>query len=214
MFRDLDIIVDNSIPDANEITKALVLNNAKFENPKFIISNEKHNFLIPVSPSWLTDSLICRRMFPLSFYSNYIGSTSTYPLFLLNIEIFIDKSIPSFEYIDSLLLAGAILVDSPSKNCIHVSNHVLNIDCKLANANWIKKILSQRRFIDPKKSILTYPIPKDPIPGFNELLICVSGYVKNRDMIEYMVVKGGAKFTRVLSKSCSHLITKRYLLLI
>ena len=78
----------------------------------------------------------------------------------------------------------------------------------VGSSDWIRKIIQEKTWFDPKFNLIYYPIPQHHIPAMKNAIVTVSGYTgQTRLNIAKMVMAVGATFTRYLTESHTHLIS-------
>ena len=79
---------------------------------------------------------------------------------------------------------------------------------EVGNLAWIYHLITHNRWTSPTRRMLHYPIPRDGIPGFKDMLISVSNYSGDaRVYLENLVKACGAEFTKTMRQDNTHLIT-------
>ncbi|KAH8897023.1 BRCT domain-containing protein [Thozetella sp. PMI_491] len=83
--------------------------------------------------------------------------------------------------------------------------------CKdVGNLSWLYHLITQNEWSSPLQRLLHYPIPKTPLPGFENLRITLSNYGGDaRIYLENLVTASGATFTKTMKADNTHLITAR-----
>ncbi|ODV90896.1 hypothetical protein CANCADRAFT_57302 [Tortispora caseinolytica NRRL Y-17796] len=82
----------------------------------------------------------------------------------------------------------------------------------LGNIQWVFDMIFKGEFLDPLKQLLHYPIPSktQSIPKMQDLAICVSLYSGDaRAYIEQLIRLVGAKYTKTLTPTNTHLIVPK-----
>ncbi|KAL5611719.1 hypothetical protein BROUX41_000706 [Berkeleyomyces rouxiae] len=83
--------------------------------------------------------------------------------------------------------------------------------CKdVGNLSWLYHLILNDSWTSPLRRLLHYPIPKEPLKGFEGLKITVSNYGgEARTYIENLITAAGASFTKTMKNDNTHLITAR-----
>ncbi|KAL7899658.1 BRCT domain-containing protein [Trichoderma sp. SZMC 28014] len=83
--------------------------------------------------------------------------------------------------------------------------------CKeVANLSWLYFLIAHNEWSSPLNRLLHYPIPKNGIPGFENMRITVSNYGgEARIYLENLIKACGAEFTKTMKADNTHLITAR-----
>ncbi|KAI1263204.1 BRCT domain-containing protein [Xylariaceae sp. FL1019] len=80
----------------------------------------------------------------------------------------------------------------------------------VGNMSWLFFLIQQNQWSNPLHRLLHYPEPREGIPGFRDLRICVSNYGgEARIYLENLVKSAGAEFTKNMKNDNTHLITAR-----
>jgi len=78
----------------------------------------------------------------------------------------------------------------------------------VGSSDWIRKIIQEQTWFDPKFNLIYYPIPPYHIPAMENAIVSVSGYRgQTRLNIAKMVMIVGGTFTRHLTQDHTHLIS-------
>jgi hypothetical protein len=81
---------------------------------------------------------------------------------------------------------------------------------EVGNLAWLLHMVSRNEWSSPLHRLLHYPIPKEGIPGFKELRICISNYGGDaRIYLENLIKASGATYTKTMKADNTHLITAR-----
>ncbi|KAK5137362.1 hypothetical protein LTR08_008940 [Meristemomyces frigidus] len=79
---------------------------------------------------------------------------------------------------------------------------------EVANLSWLYHVINQNKYSSPLSKLLHYPIPRNPIPGFENMRISLSNYSGDaRIYLENLIGYCGASFTKTMKQDNSHLIT-------
>lgn len=79
---------------------------------------------------------------------------------------------------------------------------------EVGNLVWLYYLINHDRWVSPLRRLLHYPVPKAGLPGFKDLEISLSNYTGTARMyLESLITAAGAKFTKTMSDSNTHLIT-------
>lgn len=83
--------------------------------------------------------------------------------------------------------------------------------CKdVGNLSWLYYLIVHNEWTSPLQRLLHYPIPRNGIPGFENLRITVSNYGgEARIYLENLIRASGAEFTKTMKADNTHLITAR-----
>jgi hypothetical protein len=80
----------------------------------------------------------------------------------------------------------------------------------VGNLSWLYWLITHNEWASPMRRLLHYPVPKDGIPGFQDLRITVSNYGgEARIYLENLISAAGATFTKTMKADNTHLITAR-----
>lgn len=80
----------------------------------------------------------------------------------------------------------------------------------VGNLAWLYHMITHDEWTSPMRRLLHYPLPKDGIPGFENLKITLSNYGGDaRVYLENLVLAAGAEFTKSMKQENTHLITAR-----
>lgn len=78
---------------------------------------------------------------------------------------------------------------------------------EVANLSWLYCVINENRYFNPLAKMLHYPIPRDGIPGFQNMKISISNYNGDaRIYLENLIRYCGAEFTRTMKQDNTHLI--------
>ena len=78
----------------------------------------------------------------------------------------------------------------------------------VANLSWLYHVINRNRYTDPLSKLLHYPVPRDGLPGFQNMKICISNYSgAARIYLENLIKHCGAEYTKVMKMDNTHLIT-------
>ncbi|KKF92648.1 Carboxy-cis cis-muconate cyclase [Ceratocystis platani] len=83
--------------------------------------------------------------------------------------------------------------------------------CKdVGNLSWLYHLIVNDQWTSPLRRLLHYPIPKEPLKGFEGLKITVSNYGgEARTYLENLITAAGASFTKTMKNDNTHLVTAR-----
>lgn len=77
----------------------------------------------------------------------------------------------------------------------------------VGNLTWFYFLLSHDKWTSPMKRLMHYPIPRKPLPGFENAKISISGFQGNaRLYLENLVKAAGAQFTKDMRSDNTHLV--------
>ncbi|CZT43035.1 related to RTT107-Establishes Silent Chromatin [Rhynchosporium secalis] len=80
----------------------------------------------------------------------------------------------------------------------------------VGNLSWLYFLIANNEWTSPLRRLLHYPVPKNGIPGFENLRITLSNYGgEARTYLENLVTACGAEFTKSMKQDNTHLITAR-----
>ncbi len=80
----------------------------------------------------------------------------------------------------------------------------------VGNLSWLYHLITHDEWTSPLRRLLHYPIPREGIPGFKDLIITVSNYGgEARIYLENLITAAGATFTKTMKSDNTHLITAR-----
>ncbi|TQN66191.1 BRCT-containing protein 1 [Colletotrichum shisoi] len=80
----------------------------------------------------------------------------------------------------------------------------------VGNLSWLYHLIAHNEWTSPLRRLLHYPVPKDGIPGFKDLKICLSNYGGDaRIYLENLIRATGATYTKTMKAENTHLITAR-----
>ncbi len=80
----------------------------------------------------------------------------------------------------------------------------------VGNLSWLYHLITHNQWTSPMRRLLHYPLPKEPIPGFQNFRITLSNYGGDaRTYLENLITAAGAEFTKSMKQDNTHLITAR-----
>ena len=80
----------------------------------------------------------------------------------------------------------------------------------VGNLSWLYHLITHNEWTSPMRRLLHYPLPKDGIPGFENLRITLSNYGgEARIYLENLVLAAGGEFTKSMKQDNTHVITAR-----
>ena len=80
----------------------------------------------------------------------------------------------------------------------------------VGSLSWLYHLIINNEWTSPMRRLLHYPVPKDPIPGFEGLKITLSNYGgEARVYLENLITLSGATFTKTMKSDNTHLVTAR-----
>ncbi|KAH8598799.1 hypothetical protein B0O99DRAFT_26080 [Bisporella sp. PMI_857] len=80
----------------------------------------------------------------------------------------------------------------------------------VGNLSWLYYLITHNEWTSPFRRLMHYPLPKEPLPGFERLKITLSNYGGDaRVYLENLVRAAGAEFTKNMKEENTHLITAR-----
>lgn len=78
----------------------------------------------------------------------------------------------------------------------------------VGNLSWLYYLIVHDLWTSPYRRLLHYPIPKEPLPGFESLKISLSNYSgEARTYLENLILATGAECTKTLKQENTHLVT-------
>ena len=78
----------------------------------------------------------------------------------------------------------------------------------VGNLAWLYYLIVHDLWTSPYRRLLHYPVPKEPLPGFENLKISLSNYSgEARTYLENLILATGAECTKTLKQENTHLIT-------
>ncbi|ROT36292.1 BRCT domain-containing protein [Sodiomyces alkalinus F11] len=84
------------------------------------------------------------------------------------------------------------------------------LEKEVGNLAWLLHLISHNEWTSPLRRLLHYPVPRDGIPGFDGLRICISNYGGDaRIYLENLIKATGATYTKTMKTDNTHLITAR-----
>lgn len=79
---------------------------------------------------------------------------------------------------------------------------------EVGNLSWLYYLIVHNKWTSPYKRLLHYPLPKQPLAGFEKLKISLSNYSgEARTYLENVILATGAECTKTLKQENTHLIT-------
>ncbi|KXX83410.1 BRCT-containing protein 1 [Madurella mycetomatis] len=80
----------------------------------------------------------------------------------------------------------------------------------VGNLAWLYHLMVYNEWTSPFRRLLHYPVPRNGIPGFNDMRITLSNYGgEARIYLENLITAAGATYTRTMKAENTHLITAR-----
>lgn len=80
----------------------------------------------------------------------------------------------------------------------------------VGNLAWLYHLMVYNEWTSPLQRLLHYPLPRAPLPGFEDLRITLSNYGgEARIYLENLITAAGATYTRTMKAENTHLITAR-----
>ena len=78
----------------------------------------------------------------------------------------------------------------------------------VGNLAWLYHVLNRDKWSSPMSKLLHYPVPRQPLPGFENLVISISNYNgEARTYLDNLISHCGAEFTKTMKQHNTHLIT-------
>lgn len=79
---------------------------------------------------------------------------------------------------------------------------------EVASLSWLYHVINQNHWTSPTNRLLHYPVPRNGLPGFQNMKISVSNYSgDSRIYLENLIKYCGAEFTKTMKQDNTHLIT-------
>ena len=111
---------------------------------------------------------------------------------------------------------GAALTDSVEDADIYIGQYRDGEDyikaCRagkeVANLSWLYHVINPQQYTNPLSKLLHYPIPREGLPGFENMRISISNYTGDAHIyLENLIRYCGAEFTKTMKQDNTHLIT-------
>ena len=111
---------------------------------------------------------------------------------------------------------GATLTDSIEDTDIYIGQYRDGNDYikasragkEVANLSWLYHVINRNKYTSPVGKLLHYPVPRDGLPGFENMRISISNYTGDaRIYLENLIKHCGAEFTKTMKQDNTHLIT-------
>ena len=81
-------------------------------------------------------------------------------------------------------------------------------DKEVANLSWLYHVINKNKYTNPRNKLLHYPVPRNGLPGFENMKISISNYTGDaRIYLENLITYCGAEFTKTMKQDNTHLIT-------
>lgn len=200
------------------------------DDADIVLTLEQVKNKLSVLPHWVDDTVKLKRQIPLDCYTYpdpplITGDYSKCSKAVVSTGETVDLKSRTFYFTDKIIFRelgsdlsslGAIVSDTYHddvtdvvvdyrKGSVYIKAERENK--AVGSTDWIRKILQDKCWSDPKVNLIYYPIPHYPVPGMENAIVTVSGYTgQTRRNIAKMVVAVGATFTRYLTESHTHLI--------
>lgn len=79
---------------------------------------------------------------------------------------------------------------------------------EVANLAWVYHVINQNKYTSPLKRLFHYPVPRNGVPGFQDMKISLSNYAgDSRSYIENLIRICGAEYTKTMKQDNTHLVT-------
>ncbi|KAK3069232.1 regulator of Ty1 Transposition [Teratosphaeriaceae sp. CCFEE 6253] len=79
---------------------------------------------------------------------------------------------------------------------------------EVANLAWLYHVINLNKYINPLGKLLHYPLPRNGIPGMQNMKVSISNYNgEARVYLENLIKYCGAEFTKTMKQDNTHLIT-------
>lgn len=80
-------------------------------------------------------------------------------------------------------------------------------DTVVANLAWLFHVINYNKYVSPMRRLFHYPIPREPISGFENLKISISNYSGDaRVYVENLIRYCGAEYTKTMKQDNTHLV--------
>ncbi|KAI6811909.1 branched-chain amino acid transaminase, partial [Hortaea werneckii] len=113
---------------------------------------------------------------------------------------------------------GGTLTDDVDEADIYIGQYRDGVDYikasinrkEVANLPWLYHVINKNKYTNPLSKLLHYPVPRNGIEGFHNMVISISNYNGDaRIYLENLITLLGARFTKTMKQDNSHLITAR-----
>ncbi|KAI7492862.1 hypothetical protein KC367_g8956 [Hortaea werneckii] len=111
---------------------------------------------------------------------------------------------------------GGTLTDDVDEADIYIGQYRDGVDYikasiarkEVANLSWLYHVINKNKYTNPLSKLLHYPVPRNGIEGFHNMVISISNYNGDaRIYLENLITLLGARFTKTMKQDNSHLIT-------
>lgn len=112
--------------------------------------------------------------------------------------------------------AGAVIVKTVGEATLFIGQYRYGSEyeeasrCEatvVANLAWLFHVINYNRYVSPMRRLFYYPIPREPIPGFENLKISISNYSGDaRVYVENLIRYCGAEYTKTMKQDNTHLV--------
>ena len=111
---------------------------------------------------------------------------------------------------------GATLTDSVEDADIYIGQYREGKDYikasragkEVSNLSWLYHVINRNKYTSPVGKLLHYPVPRNGLPGFENMRISISNYTGDaRIYLENLIKHCGAEFTKTMKQDNTHLIT-------
>lgn len=112
--------------------------------------------------------------------------------------------------------AGAVIVKSVDKADVFIGQYrdgseyveaSRQEDTIVANLAWLFHVINYNKYVSPLQRLFHYPIPRHPIPGFENQKISISNYSGDaRVYVENLIRYCGAEYTKTMKQDNTHLV--------
>ncbi|KAI7253925.1 hypothetical protein D0864_13747 [Hortaea werneckii] len=111
---------------------------------------------------------------------------------------------------------GGTLTDDVDEVDIYIGQYRDGVDYikasiarkEVANLPWLYHVINKNKYTNPLSKLLHYPVPRNGIEGFHNMVISISNYNGDaRIYLENLITLLGARFTKTMKQDNSHLIT-------
>lgn len=117
---------------------------------------------------------------------------------------------------DLILAGGGTVVDDLEVAGVYVCHYrdgpayirASQAEKEVGNLSWLYHLITFNAWTSPMRRLLHYPVPRNGVPGFENLIISVSNYTGDaRLYLENLTKACGAHFTKTMRQTNTHLVT-------
>lgn len=112
--------------------------------------------------------------------------------------------------------AGAVIVHSVAESSLFIGQYrdgpeyeaaSRSEEIVVANLAWLFHVINYNRYVSPMRKLFHYPIPREPISGFENMKISISNYSGDaRVYVENLIRYCGAEYTKTMKQDNTHLV--------